>query len=73
LAAVDVFGVHPQAPSARYDAMGLAFLIGGNEVVDVAPDRASIRHRSGKLLVYMRRPHPDNVAAWELVPSARPA
>ena len=67
--ALDVFGVHPVAPNARYDAMGLVLLINGGEVISIKSDRATIRARgSGSLLTYLRRPSAGGVALWELSP-----
>jgi hypothetical protein len=57
----DVFALHPTAPAARYDAMGIAFLIGGGDVVLVSPDHACIRRGSGHELRYQRRSHPESV------------
>ncbi|WP_448952430.1 hypothetical protein [Labrys neptuniae] len=38
----DLFGLHPVAPLARYDAMGLIWLLQGQEVGDVSETAASI-------------------------------
>ena len=65
--AEDVFGVHPTAPSARYDLMGLVPLISGGVVVSVSDDRAAIRHSSGSEVVYLRRPIAGAIALWELI------
>ena len=43
----DVFGIHPAAPSARYDAMGLVPLIGGGEVTVIDGIHPTIRRRKG--------------------------
>jgi hypothetical protein len=64
--AEDVFGVHPAAPGARYDCMGLVPLIGGGIVVSMTTDRATIRKVSGAELVYLRRPRPGAIALWKL-------
>lgn len=65
--AEDLFGVHPVAPAARYDCMGLVPLIGGGEVIDMKPDRATIRMSSGNCLVYyLRRPNLGAVLMWDL-------
>ena len=53
--ATDVFGVHPAAPSSRFDAMGLVPIIGGGEVISITERTATIRSPGGQLLVYMRR------------------
>ncbi|MCW5713446.1 MAG: hypothetical protein KIT43_02865 [Bauldia sp.] len=65
----DLFGVHPVAPAARYDCMGLVPLIGGGEVIDMLVDRATIRMPSGNCLVYyLRRPNPDAVLLLDVAP-----
>jgi hypothetical protein len=64
--AEDVFGVHPAAPGARYDRMGLVPLIGGGAVVCITTDRATIRQASGATSVYLRRPRPGAIALWKL-------
>jgi hypothetical protein len=39
----DLFGLHPVAPLARYDAMGLVWLLRGREVVGLDTTTAQIR------------------------------
>ena len=63
--ALDVFGVHPLAPAARYDCMGLVPLIRG-EVVALNATCAAIRTQSGSELTYLWRPRPGTVALWEV-------
>jgi len=71
--AEDLFGVHPVAPAARYDCMGLVPLISGGEVIDMRTDRATIRMTSGNGLVYyLRRPNPDAVPIWDLARRSPP-
>ncbi len=66
--ALDVFGVHPKAPGARYDAAGLVVLINGGDVISIKSDRATIQSNGGKaLLTYLRRPRTGTVALWEIV------
>jgi len=65
--ALDVFGVHPIAPAARYDCMGLVPLIRGDEVVVVNERCATTRSRGGGLLKYLRRPRTGAVLVWELM------
>jgi hypothetical protein len=65
--ALDVFGVHPAAPSTTYDAIGLVPLIRGGDVVAIGSDRATIRTQGGTLVTYLRRPLAGAIAAWELV------
>lgn len=65
--AVDVFGLHRDAPAARLDGIGLVALIRGGEIVAIDSDHATIRMPSGNCLTYyLRRPRPDAVAAWDL-------
>lgn len=64
--AEDAFGVHPEAPGARVDCMGLVPLISGGEVVSILADRASITMPGGSTLTYLRRPRPAAVVLWEL-------
>jgi hypothetical protein len=40
---VQLLGVHPYAPAARYDAMGLVLLIKGGEVIELQSQCATIR------------------------------
>jgi hypothetical protein len=63
---LDVFGFHRRAPAARYDAMGLAALIRGGEVVTLTSDRATIRMPTGSDLVFLRTPSSESVPVWEL-------
>jgi hypothetical protein len=50
----DLFGLHPVAPLARYDAMGLVWLLRGRPVVAMAWIVASIRSPSGAITMYRR-------------------
>lgn len=52
--ALDLFGVHPIVPAARFDVMGLIPLIHGGEVVALTETAATIRRRSGALMTYRR-------------------
>jgi hypothetical protein len=66
--AEDVFGVHPLAPEARYDVMGIVPLIRGNEVVAISEQRATIRTPGGGLMTYYRgRSNNGSVSVWELL------
>jgi hypothetical protein len=66
--AEDIFGVHPLAPEARYDVMGIVPLIRGNEVVAISEQRATIRTPGGGRMTYYRyRPNTGAVAVWELL------
>lgn len=69
--ALDVFGVHPAAPSTTYDAIGLVPLIRGGDVVAIGTHRATIRTQGETLLTYLRRPQSHAVAVWELGGTAK--
>jgi hypothetical protein len=64
--AADVFGVHPIAPSARFDAMGLVPIIRGGDVTSINERSATIRSPGGQFLIYMRRPSGRAVCLWEI-------
>jgi hypothetical protein len=65
--AVDIFGIHPLAPAARFDVMGLVPIINGGEVVAITERSATIQSPGGSRLVYMRRTAGGGVCLWELV------
>jgi hypothetical protein len=52
--ASDLFGLHPIAPLARYDAMGLIWLLRGRTVVALTETRATIRSSSSATLSFQR-------------------
>ena len=59
--------MHPLAPNARYDAMGLVPLLRGGEIVDLTPRWATIRMPGGNCLTYyLRRKSADAIALWEV-------
>jgi hypothetical protein len=64
---IDLFGVHPTAPAARFDVMGLVPIINGGEVVAITERSATIRSPGGSRLVYMRRTTGGRVCLWELI------
>jgi hypothetical protein len=66
--ATDVFGCHPSAPDARFDAMGLVLMLDRAEVVDVDPDGADLMARAGGVRTrYYRRPlPPETISLWEI-------
>jgi hypothetical protein len=68
---LDLFGVHPDAPAARYDAMGLVPLLRGDAVVSMTSISAGIAPRSGGRLTYLRRPRVGSVLPWELPQAGR--
>ena len=53
--ALDLFGVHAEAPYARLDGMGLVPLLGGRPVVALTEDSAAIGADSGGTLTFRRR------------------
>jgi hypothetical protein len=52
--ALDLFGVHPTAPAARLDVVGLLLLICGGDVIALTADSATIRRMSGAVLTYRK-------------------
>lgn len=66
--ALDLFGVHPLAPSARFDVMGLLLLTQGGAVVALTADGATIRRSAGSVLTYRRCTTPGAVLLSELRP-----
>jgi hypothetical protein len=67
-AALDLFGVHAEAPHARLDSMGLVPLLGGRPVVALTEDSAAIGAESGGTLTFRRRREwpPGRCLIWEL-------
>jgi hypothetical protein len=61
--ALDLFGVHPTVPAARFDVMGLVLLICGGEVIALTASSATIRRRSGAVLTYRRGDQTGAVAS----------
>jgi hypothetical protein len=54
--ALDLYGVHPIAPAARFDVMGFLFLVQGGSVPIITAHSASIHRRTGARLTYRRKP-----------------
>jgi hypothetical protein len=64
---LDVFGCHPDRPSARFDAMGLVLLLDRCKVVGVDQDGADLVTASGARQRFRRRPLAQGtVALWHL-------
>ncbi|WP_143274205.1 hypothetical protein [Bradyrhizobium canariense] len=59
--ALDLYGVHPLAPAARFDVMGFLFLIQGGAVPVITASSASIHRRTGAHLTYRRHDISDAV------------
>ena len=55
---LDLFGINPRAPLARFDAMGLVVLLHGRRVAELHDDRAVIENRGSKATTFTRRPAP---------------
>ena len=51
----DLFGLDPVAPLARYDAMGLVWMLHGARVIALTASAAVIREATGSMLSYYRR------------------
>lgn len=67
--AADVFGVHPVAPGARYDSIGLVPLINGGDIVSVSPRSAIIKTKStGASLTYLQTPQPGALSGHSVLP-----
>jgi hypothetical protein len=54
---LDLFGVHPIAPAARFDVMGLIPILNGAEVLALTSQTATIRRSSGAIHTYRRPDH----------------
>ena len=65
--ALDLFGVHPNAPADRYDVMGLLLVVQGGDVVSLTAETATIRRPSNAVLTYSRA----NAAGGILVTKAK--
>ncbi len=66
--ALDLFGVHADAPHARLDGMGLVPLLSGRPVVALTEDSAAISAASGGTLMFRRHRSspPGRCLIWEL-------
>ena len=63
----DVFGCHPDRPTARFDCMGLVLLLDRCEVVGIDPDGADLVSASVARQRFYRRALPHGtVALWQL-------
>ena len=51
---LDLFGVHPIAPAARFDVMGLIPILNGAEVLALTSQTATMRRVSGAVLNFRR-------------------
>lgn len=64
----DLFGVRPRALGSWYGLHGLVAALGMAEVVELFPDRATLRAPTGALQTYYRHPAPagEIVMIWDL-------
>ena len=66
--AADVFGVHPDAPTTRIDAMGLVFLIDGRTVQAITAQSARlVNERGGALTYYRRTSSQKGMPVWSIL------
>jgi hypothetical protein len=65
--ALDLFGVHPNAPADRYDVMGLLHVVQGGAVVALTADAATIRRPSQAILTYRLRNAAGGVLVLDMV------
>jgi len=62
---IELFGIHPVAPAARHDCLGLAFMLDGGEVVDIDATKATILKPNGiKQSYYRWQASPGAELAW---------
>jgi hypothetical protein len=65
--ALDLLGADRDRPFARIDQAGLVWLLNGNRPVMLAENTATIETRTGRRLIWRRKPgEPGRVLAWEL-------
>ena len=69
---LELFGCDRERPLARYDRMGLLWLIQGRRLVALTADSATIDTLTGSLQTYRRVPIDCDraVVAWELASSS---
>lgn len=53
---LDLFGVHPLAPAARFGAMGLLLITNGSAVTAISAESAGLRTKTGAIQTYRRKP-----------------
>jgi TubC N-terminal docking domain len=65
----DLFGCDQRAPWYRLDRSGLVLLLGGDEIVELSSDVATLRTQTGSALRYRRRPpaEPPVALLWEVL------
>jgi hypothetical protein len=69
---LDLFGCDRERPLARYDQMGLLWILQGRRLVALRADSATIDTLTGSLQTYRRVPIDFDraVVAWELASSS---
>ena len=59
--------MHPTRPEARFDCMGLLWILNGDSITALSGNRAEIRTQRGARQTYTRRKYPTGaIAVWEL-------
>jgi hypothetical protein len=66
--ALDLFGVHPLAPAARFDVMGLLPVMNGAAILTLTDTAATLRARTGAVLTYRRSTERGAVLITEVCP-----
>jgi hypothetical protein len=66
--APDLFGLHPTAPAARYDAMGVAFLMRARDrILSFDNEHPLVLRATGAVHRFVRGSHsPESRPAWQL-------
>ena len=63
---LDVFGIHPKKPLARYDSMGLVPMLGGRAVIEIGETWAVIESDRGQRMTWRKHPAPaERILIWE--------
>ena len=66
--ALDLFGVHPIAPAARFDVMGLIPILKGAEVLALTSQTATMRRLSGAVQSFRRPKRGGAIVISHLLP-----
>jgi hypothetical protein len=67
----DLFGIHPRAPVARFDAMGLVFLIRGGDVLSLDCKNARLKTVGGSSLLFRKPRSLEAMPIWCLAVQLR--
>jgi hypothetical protein len=63
---LDLFGADSNRPFARIDQAGLLLLLGGNKLLTLTADTATIETRTGARQTYRRKPRgPGRALLWD--------